>query len=243
MTDADKRKLYDSMVFLIAKNIPGFEVRFKNEHFLQVLIGFVLRWVIPFNRHYMTRYTTTVYPYVYLPSREWLREKGYLKAFKILSHEYVHLWDEKNEGHVRFKIRYLYPQVFGLFALFAFFAFLWTPALWALVALAFLGPGPAPGRRDIERRGYLMSLAVNYWRYGNARIEQFQDIVRQFTGWAYYLMWPFKSILALLQADFSSLRTGTLYMSPRSVPYAQVFELLREHGVVVDEKDIRTAAS
>jgi hypothetical protein len=69
MTNAEAKVLYDELVAVITREIPGFKIRFKTDSRLQKLIGFVLRWVIPFNRRYMTDYTSTFYPDVFFPSR------------------------------------------------------------------------------------------------------------------------------------------------------------------------------
>ena len=229
LTNEEAQPIYESTVKLLKRGIPGFEVRFKDEHFLQKLIAVL---VYPFNRKYMEDFTSTMYPYVYFPSRDWLKKVGYMTAFRVLSHEYVHLWDEQKEGHLRFKFRYLFPQVLGLLAVLAFFAFLWKPALWALVALAFFAPWPSPGRRDIERRGYLMNLAISHWRHGDVRDDQIRSVVSRFMRWGYYKMWPFKSMAGIVRGDLAILRTGATFTTHPGRPYAEVNALLVEHKVL-----------
>jgi hypothetical protein len=156
-----------------------------------------------------------------------------LRAFKILSHEYVHLWEEKDRGHWRYKLAYSLPQVLAAFSLLAFFAFLWTPMLWALVFLVFALPLPSIGRRNIERRGYLMSFAINYWRYGSVMQEQIDQVLNQFTKSYYYFMWPFRKwMLKLLWKDIQTLKDKTVFVRRYGTPYLHVHEILIASGAI-----------
>ncbi len=226
----EHRNMYLSLASLCGKEIPGFEVRYKNEHFLQKLIGFFLRWVIPFNRNYMKQYTTTMYPRVYFPGREWVKKNNYLHAFKVLAHEYVHLYDEREEGF-KFKYRYTSPQTHSLLAVLAFGAFWWPPMMGALGFLVALLPFWSKGRRDIERRGYAMSMAVNYWRYGSVKEDQIKWVVRQFTGPSYYFMWPFsKDMDERIRNDVRKLESGRMR---RGKPYFDIYKILKDYDLVV----------
>ena len=227
----DKGKvLYMAMVDLCVRRIPGFEVRYKNTNRLQKVIGFILRWVIPFNRRYMTDFTTTLSPYVYFPSEEWV-QASYMRAFKVLAHEYVHLWDERAQGSFYYKASYMMPQALGLLPVFALFALLWAPAIWNLLALAFLLPWPSVGRRNIERRGYLMNMAINFWRYSSVTVEQKNWVIGAFTGSGYYFMWPFKGHMErLINQDLNALMDGTLIKGNHGLPFYQVRNLIETSG-------------
>ncbi len=185
MTD---KETLDALIALIEEKIPGFELRYKNENTVSKILG-VLAW--PFNRKYMTEYTTTRYPKVFFPSKAWV-EANYRLAWKVLAHEFVHLWDRQQEG-VTFSLRYASPQMWAVAALSALLA-IWVGP-WGLINLApllLLLPWPAPGRKNIELRGYTMSMAVNHWRYGGEVRETTKNwIAKQFTGSFYYFMWPF----------------------------------------------------
>lgn len=180
----------------IEEDIPKFEIRHKNKSFLMKLLSVVLF----FNRKFMTNYVTTMYPVVYVPDW-WGINKARQKAeIEILAHEYVHLYDRKKMWWL-FNLLYLSPQIFSLLAIGAFWniSFLWC--------LLFLLPWPSPGRAWLEFRGYRMSLAMMYWMRIKGKLENVDKrctfienyditwVVGQFTGPAYYFMFPFKDYL------------------------------------------------
>jgi len=178
----DDKAILDDLVAKIKIRLPDFEIRYKDEDTLQKLIGKALF----FNSAYMTRYTTTMFGKVYFTSRKWVEDNP-RSAWKVLAHEYVHLLDDKDEG-LKFSLSYLAPQIYAAGALLAFGAF-WS--LWFLLALGFLGflaPWGSKGRTKWEMRGYTMSMAVNYWRYGSVADWQKLNIVENFTGPNYYYM-------------------------------------------------------
>lgn len=182
------KETFDALVTLITLKIPGFEIGYKDENTVSKILG-VLSW--PFNRTYMTEYTTTRYPKVFFPSRKWV-ESHYKLAWKVLAHEFVHLWDRKQEG-ISFNIKYASPQMWAPLALTALITIWVGPwGLLGLIPLLLLLPLPSHGRRNIELRGYAMSMAVNHWRYnGDVRDSTKDWIANQFAGPFYYFMWPF----------------------------------------------------
>lgn len=192
---ADNLETFDAMVSLVRKQIPNMEIRYKTDSTLMKVLG-VLMWL--FNRHFMTRYVTTLYPHVYFPSREFVEEHPW-RATKILAHEFVHLWDRKRVGPW-FSFRYALPQLLFVVPLLTLIvcSFITIPhkTLWLILlgsqTVMFLLPWPSTGRRNIEIRGYAMSLGVNYWAYGGLTQHSKDWVASQFTGWAYYKMWPFK---------------------------------------------------
>lgn len=184
--------IFDTAVSRVRSHIPNFAVRYKDECWSSKVIG-ALAWV--FNRKYMTNYTTTRYPRVYFPSRKFVEDNP-KNAVKILAHEFVHLWDRKQRG-LWFSLSYVLPQVLALFLLLipvvgAFFWPWWTTLLSALPAAVCLLPLPAYWRMKWELRGYAMTMAMNLWRYGSVQEWTITWIVKEFTGWPYYKMWPFK---------------------------------------------------
>lgn len=175
---------YDKLVCLIANKIPGFEIRFKNRHWHQYVLAFLL-W--PFNRRYLAHYTTTLYPRVYFPSQDWL-ESNYQGAFEVLAHEYVHLFDRKHEGAWSFNSAYLLPQLAGL-GLLGLVGLIWNITFLACLVFAIpLAPWPSRGRTRIELRGYGMSVALDVWLGGGLTAERRLAILEQFVGWPYYRM-------------------------------------------------------
>jgi hypothetical protein len=189
--------LFDSAVSRIRTTIPKFGVRYKDESWTSKLLA-VLVWI--FNRTYMTTYTTTRYPLVYFPSREFV-ESNPKRAVKILAHEFVHLWDRKYEG-LFFSFSYAMPQLLALVFLalpitLIFFKPWWVVLITAIPAIVCAMPIPSYWRMKWEMRGYSMSMAMNYWRYGSIQDSTIKHITSQFTGWPYYKMWPFKEDMRL----------------------------------------------
>lgn len=217
----------DALRAHIAEKIPGFNIGYKNENFVSKLLG-VLAW--PFNRNYMTRFTTTRFPDVFFPSRA-VVENDPRSAWKILAHEYVHLWDRLHRGPW-FNVAYVLPQLLAVFALVSLLA-VWLGPWWlfGLVPLLAALPLPAPGRKNAELRGYAMSMAVNGWRYGDVRESTKTWIAKMFTGAAYYFMWPFgKSIAAELDDVELAIKNGDILKGDDAQPFREVLEILQTAG-------------
>src|SRR5690606_3772231 len=80
------------------------------------------------------------------------------------------------------------------------FAFLTPLAWWFLVFLVFALPIPSPGRKNIELRGYQMSIYASYLHMKDIGVDNkviVENLYKQvkssnkfFTGSAYYFMWP-----------------------------------------------------
>jgi hypothetical protein len=107
-------------------------------------------------------------------------------------------------------------------------------ALSSLLALLFLGcaaPWPSRGRTAIELRGYAMTIAVEMWATGGIRQERLAEIERQFTGWAYYRMWPETGdVRERLLAIARQVDTGEILKGPGSEPYQDVHRVLDAAG-------------
>jgi hypothetical protein len=223
--------LFADLSAFIAREIPGFEIRYKNESFVQKLIAVVV-WI--FNRHYMKKYVSTIYPIVWFPSREFVAENPW-KATKILAHEYVHLLDAKGEQRW-WKFCYLLPQsltfplaLTGAIVCAVVGAPWWTFPLLGLVSTA---PWPAAFRRDAELRGYAMNMVVNVWRYGSIRRSTIEWIVNEFTGPPYYFMWPFRKNMTERVVEVEGEITfGRIYHSEAGgKPYAEVIRIFEGNG-------------
>jgi hypothetical protein len=81
-------------------------------------------------------------------------------------------------------------------------------ALWLASTAVLLAPLPAPGRKWAELRGYGMSIFLELKLLGRTSIDR---KVRQFTGPAYYFMWPFAAyIRRRLEKYEADARAGRL---------------------------------
>jgi hypothetical protein len=94
----------------LARALPRFAIRYKDESRLQRWIGVLLRPLCP---TYCTRYTTVMFGKVYFPSRAWCEAVGPGAIWRILRHEAVHLRDARRWPLI-FPLSYLVclPTVF-----------------------------------------------------------------------------------------------------------------------------------
>jgi len=237
-----KANLFDAGVQLVKQTIPDFEIRYKNESWSSKVLA-VLVWI--FNRDYLKKYTTTRYPRVYFPSREFVSGNT-TRAFKILMHEFVHLWDRKSKGWFRFTLGYLFPQILALVFLVLLVVALVAPTpgpvawiKWVVVAVLGIGtlvsvaPLPAPLRTKLELRGYAMNLAVNFWRHGSIRESSFDWIIPKFTGWDYYRMWPYENDVRRRLVNLKlAIEDGRIRHEDQeggtAIPYALVEDLIKD---------------
>lgn len=178
---------------LLAVHLPKFKVTYKSESsfmkFLNIFLGV-------FNKSFMTDFITTIGYTVYFPTPTFLKESEF-RAITLLAHEYVHAVDAKRRNPILYSLLYIMP--IPLFIITLCFGFLWWPLF--LISLVFLLPLPAPYRTWAEIRGYTMTLFILneiYKERGTDRevrkiqlYESVTEINRNFTGFAYYLMWPF----------------------------------------------------
>lgn len=208
----------------IAAEVQGFENAWKRRSPLMWLIA---AFLYVFNRTFMSGFVTTIGVTTY-----WPEEKPWLKSgsWMTLSHEYVHAWDW-TRGRLKFLLAYLFPQGLALLAGLAVLVFV---SKWFLLALLFLGcaaPWPSRGRTAIELRGYAMTIAVEMWATGGIRQERLAEIERQFTGWAYYRMWPETGdVRERLLAIARQVDTGEILKGPGSEPYQDVHRVLDAAG-------------
>ena len=198
LKDVQNLKIRGRLLHHIENNIPGFKIVRKSK---SDLMGF-LSMLLFFNRHFLTKYVTTIYPRVYVPDSWGRSKRGHQVELSVLAHEYVHLYDRKRLGWL-FNILYLSPQIFALGTLGAF----WN--VWWLLCLFFLLPLPSPGRAWLEFRGYRMNLAIFYWT--NKRECGINWIVKEFTSSNYYFMMPFgKYIRKKFEKAFEDIKRNKL---------------------------------
>lgn len=212
MSDQDakrRRSLVDYVESLGVKNVM------KDESRLMRLIG----WVLFFNRAFMTGFITTIGQTIYWPRETWESDRT---VWQVLPHEFMHAMDFRRLGLLVTAFIYLFPQVLGfLIPLSALGAFYDLNFLWGLLGLVLLAPFPAYGRKYIEMRGYVMTLATEVWADPNLKREEAPLwITRHFTGWNYYLMWPFrKSLEKEFQQWLAWINDGTI---DQKIPIAKV---------------------
>lgn len=196
-----EEQTFTKLVGLVKSDIKKFEVVDKESSTFMKRLNFFVRI---FNKDFMTKYSTTVYPKVYFPTGM----NPYTK-WTILAHEWIHLRGGK-KSQIAFMLRYFFPQWLVVFSLLAFLA-IWFSKLWllALLAILFAAPLPAIGRMKEELDGYTMSMAVFYWRTGYIRDSYKTWLATQFTSSAYYFMWPFKrSIMRKLHSRANKIKLG-----------------------------------
>jgi hypothetical protein len=191
---------YKNMAALIrhGERTYGLKVRYKDESLFMKALGLLMF----FNKGFMASYTTTLWNYVWFPSRYAVAQNP-RSYFVTLAHELAHIdrYGRSVFRYLWFCIRYMFPQCLALLSLGAFSA-IWVGP-WGLVFLVFLAaafPWPAPGRVREEIIGYAMSEVCWLWLLGRdwsgSKIDD--GVVSEFTGSGYYWMkW----------GDASSVRT------------------------------------
>lgn len=183
---------FESFTSELNKLNPKFNIKFKNESLLMKTIGILLF----FNKDFMRTYTTTIGNTVYFPSKQFIEDSPE-SALIIAAHEYRHAYDANRINSLLFSIIYLMPQLLVLLIVPALYLF----GYWGLLCLIFLFPLPAYGRMRLELNGYVTSLFVLHAllveaktseEYRALRLQQSAIVKnKQFTGSAYYFMWPF----------------------------------------------------
>lgn len=107
----------------LKRHVP-LEIRYKDSSMFMAVLAFLTS---PFNPYFQTKFVTTVGNTVYFPSRSYVEDNP-TGSMAVLAHEFVHLWDEKKEGSVRYKHAYLTPQAYGLLTFLAYSIFAsWVP--------------------------------------------------------------------------------------------------------------------
>lgn len=182
--------LSNAMLEKIHQYFPDVKIKFKNQSLFMKILGMMLF----FNPGFMTNYITTVGYTVYFPSEEWLNATPTSGVVTIL-HELIHVSDAKRLTRPFFSFLYLCPQILVLFSALLFLL-TWKIAL--PVMILFCLPFPAYFRMIFERRAYFVSLYVFYQlgkRGYMVDLEQEKNhMLTQFTGSAYYFMWPFSNL-------------------------------------------------
>src|SRR5208282_4238572 len=192
---------FQDLVAAATVQFPGYQVKYKDQSTFMKILGGILF----FNPAFMNNYITTIGDTTYFPSESFV-SKDPLNASIVLLHELVHVTDEKTYSKFLFGLSYLFPQILAPLCAILFFFTHWYIAL--PIMLLFLAPLPAPFRMNWEKRAYIAALYAQ-----NAIAKRLNDgtslpnamtyDLTQFTGGAYYFMWPFSNI----DADFTNAVT------------------------------------
>ena len=213
--------VFDALLADIQREMPDFEIRFKDESRLMRAIGFVLSL---FNPKFMTHYTTTVGRKCYFPNRAFLATW----PWRTVSHESIHGRDDRD--HWYFKVTYL-PLLLAPLALAAVGAVWWFPMIFALAFLVTLIPFPAPGRRHWERRAYLMSICCDVITNGADYVRQIPYVVYMSdmycTGAYYWMSWSRSATEQRVRDDVEyaiRIAQGSMTLQP----YSSMVKLIQE---------------
>lgn len=212
----------DQFVLELNKKANGVSIKFKNESLLMKIIGKIMF----FNQLFMTAFITTIGKTIYLPSREWLQKQPEQSMLITIAHEYVHVRDYQ-KFNLLFMFLYLFPLSLMPFMTLLFFVISWPIAL--VLTLLCLAPLPSPARMYFELRGYTMSLfafnclADEHEMPEATKIENMNRMIEHyntnFTGFNYYLMWPF-GVKSKLHKNAQTIISGK--MSDTNVIYSDV---------------------
>lgn len=196
----------------LTSHFPEVKLLTKDKSFLMKLLGLILF----FNPTFMTKYITTIGYNIYFPSEEWVKTRQ-ISAFVTLLHELTHVSDAKKLTRPLFSFLYLTPLALVLPALLLFLLS-WKVALVA--AIICLAPIPSYFRMLFEKRAYFVSMYVEYnlnaHKGFNIDLVASKDSkVSQFTGSAYYFMWPFSNIKTEFNEALAKIQLGQRpYESP-----------------------------
>jgi len=238
MPTLNHRAIYEQLVADIKAAFPKLAIRFKDEsRFMRALGWFLVRIVRL--RAFMTDYTTTIGPTIYLDTEARAEIAAGLHPWRTIAHEYVHVRQDARHPPrgLWYKFTYLFPLPLGLFALGALLAIpLSTWHLLWLVALVAFAPLPAPGRVYWEREAYRISMLCDVLAHGKNYVlgNSYQAfMVRHYTGSDYYFMsWRRRAIVAMVLEDTQraiKLAEGILV---RTDFEGRIIEIVRTAGAI-----------
>jgi len=213
----DENQKVSQTLALIKQFCPNYKIVLKSQSTVNKVIGWILSKVG--NSGYMSDFFTTLGQTTYVPT---CCESAYIPGmWQILMHEGQHAQDAAKIGNVTFGVLYLLPQLIGVLGIvyaivMGILLLCGGPLslLWGLLALVCLAPIPAFGRAYLEVRGYTVTLASMYWS-GTYNSSVIPWIVGNFTGGAYYWMWPFASwTTSYFNTRLQELQNGTFVLTP-----------------------------
>jgi hypothetical protein len=166
------QKILDGSAAYLQKNVGYTEMPKRSSVFMWILAVILY----PFNRRFMSDYTTTIFGRIYWPDNVDPADR-----WRTLWHECVHRKQATRVGEPWFSLSYLFPLPLAVLALGAF----WS--LWWLCALVFLAPLPAPWRVLWEREAYTITAVCDSLLGVDITTDYYLDYqVQHHTGWGYY---------------------------------------------------------
>jgi len=209
-------KILHELTIAIKDDIHKFESRSKKTSKLMKFLNFFIQI---FNKDFMERYSTTIYPNVYFPDNFSTNMR-----WEILAHEWVHLRGGKKSQFL-FSLKYLFPQWLVVLSFLSFLAIPFSNFwLLNLLWLVLVAPLPAYWRMQEELDGYTMNLVIDKTTRGAISPFYIDFLELQFTGPGYYFMWPFKKNIAnRLSTRVGQVLTGQY---DKIYPYSKVREII-----------------
>jgi hypothetical protein len=203
---------------VVRKHNPNFEIQPKADSRVHKTIGKLLR--VLGNPDYLEQYWTTLGNTASYPTN--LSDGFAEDSWQTVLHEGWHSIQNQKYTKYLTSAAYLVPQIFGILAvllnLIAAVTGFWSP--WLLVGLVFLAPIPAPFRALIEWPAYKISIATDFWTWGDIEPKKYKSyvdkyVVEAFAGPGYYWMWPFRSwVRSAVIQHIEDLRANRVKMTP-----------------------------
>lgn len=179
--------LSDSVTYLRA-TVGYTEMRKRSSVFMWILAVILF----PFNRRFMSDYTTTIFGRIYWPDRT-----DASSAWRTLWHECVHRKQAMRVGEPWFSLAYLFPVPLAVLTIGVIF----SP--WFLFALLALAPLPAPWRVMWEREAYTITAVCDSLLGIDIASQTYLDYqVQHHCGWGYYKpSWQRSRVARKVQED------------------------------------------
>lgn len=173
---------FNELVAKAKTYFPNLQIKYKNQDTLMKVLGTLMF----FNPGFKTSFVTTIGETIYFPSEEYITKSS---AAEVFIHECTHIYDEKKDGSIKFKLGYLFPQILALPILLLLFVLTWK--IVVPLAIACLLPWPAPFRAASERHAYFVSMRVGYELHNVDPEISGPHYAKNFKNSSYYWMMPF----------------------------------------------------
>lgn len=189
----------------VLRLFPTVKIAYKDQSILMKVLSALLF----FNPIFMTQYATTIGDTIYYPTASYINHHP-VSAFVVLTHEIVHIHDERKMTKLIFSLLYLLPQLLVLPALLLFLVN-WHIAI-PIILLCLL-PIPAYFRMIFEKRAYMASLytmnKLNIKSHYHINITEQKDFfLQQFKSINYYYVWPFHHLDKEFEVALQKIRAG-----------------------------------
>lgn len=175
----------------VQKYVPKFQRRPKADSKFMRFLGVVLGWLGM--KTFMEDFSTTIGYTAYLTAE-------HMEHIGVIFHEGRHAQQGKKYTRLGQGLLYLFPQILTLFLVgyiltnASLHGFTWD--CWPLVfVIPLAAPLPAYWRMKFEFDAYCVSMAVRHWCRNDVGFSYIERLIDNFTGGAYYFMWPFRNYL------------------------------------------------